>query len=73
MLRNPFHNIIIYNRKSIQQPVPSIDNSTYSLPEYTVSDESKCTTESDVKCYANPVYKNTVDLEKTENIYEALD
>ena len=63
-------------RKSIQQPVPPVDNSTYSLPEYAVPDESKCTEESDIKCYGNPIYKYTMsvnDLEKTENIYEALD
>ena len=60
----------------MQQSVPSIDNSTYSLPEYTVPDESKCAAESDIKCYGNPVYKDTVsvkDLEQTENIYETLD
>ena len=56
--------------------MPPIDNSTYSLPEYTVPDESKCASESDMKCCGNPVYKDTVsvnDLEETEIIYEALD
>ena len=56
--------------------MPPVDNSTYSLPEYAVPDESKCTEESDIKCYGNPIYKYTMsvnDLEKTENIYEALD